>query len=355
MGGDGGVIATERKFLRGTKSDEKDESKNIKKNQITRAQICAHSGSKLRHPIVVCEMGNLYNKEAIITALLNKTLNPSFSHIRGLKDIKELIFSRNTDYEESKETNGEFQSKFMCPITLMEFNGLTPFVVIWTTGYVISEKAIREMGIDALQAEYGPFANIDIIKLLPIEEEIPQQVSLLQERRMRKKKDTKDSKKRASENLSKTHSIATDTTGAMCDSSIDNSSDMHPHSSSSAVMTDTTQHTTSHLMSSTNTLTCSSQTSKKRKTTNNASTSDVADDVHANASRNHGQVQGQGQGTGIGGLSKAAVTAQSVNEAVKKREEESSVFKSLFHKGSSADKHDRDLFMSVAGLRYTIS
>lgn len=45
MGGDGGVIATQRKFVRGAKlEDDKDESKNIKQQQITRAGTCAISG-----------------------------------------------------------------------------------------------------------------------------------------------------------------------------------------------------------------------------------------------------------------------------------------------------------------------
>ena len=44
MGGDGGVIASQRKFVRGTKnSDEEKDSKNIKQQQITRTRICGQS------------------------------------------------------------------------------------------------------------------------------------------------------------------------------------------------------------------------------------------------------------------------------------------------------------------------
>jgi hypothetical protein len=45
MGGDGGVIASQRKFVRGTKSSDETEkdSKNIKQQQITRSRICAQS------------------------------------------------------------------------------------------------------------------------------------------------------------------------------------------------------------------------------------------------------------------------------------------------------------------------
>ena len=44
MGGDGGVIATQRKYIRGAKNaDEKEETKNIKNNQLLRTTLCAQS------------------------------------------------------------------------------------------------------------------------------------------------------------------------------------------------------------------------------------------------------------------------------------------------------------------------
>lgn len=32
---------------------------------------------------MACELGNLFNKEAVLTALLERTLNPAFAHIRS--------------------------------------------------------------------------------------------------------------------------------------------------------------------------------------------------------------------------------------------------------------------------------
>lgn len=45
MGGDGGVIATKREFVRGakSKSDEKVEEKNFKQHRLTRTRTCAQS------------------------------------------------------------------------------------------------------------------------------------------------------------------------------------------------------------------------------------------------------------------------------------------------------------------------
>jgi Rtf2 RING-finger len=53
-------------------------------------QVCAVSNEKLQLPIVTCELGYLYNKDAVLTALLERTLNSTFAHLRGLKDLIEL-------------------------------------------------------------------------------------------------------------------------------------------------------------------------------------------------------------------------------------------------------------------------
>jgi hypothetical protein len=59
------------------------------------------------------------------------------------------------------------------------------------------------------------------------------------------------------------------------------------------------------------------------------------------------------------GARKALTSASSLTKAaggeVAAQSEKSSVFKNLFHTDGEADKKDRDLFMSVAGFRYTLS
>lgn len=39
----------------------------------------------------------------------------------------------------------------MCPVTLQEMNGSHPFVVLMSTGWVMAEKATKEVGIAGLQ------------------------------------------------------------------------------------------------------------------------------------------------------------------------------------------------------------
>lgn len=45
----------------------------------------------------------------------------------------------------------------------------------------------------------------------------------------------------------------------------------------------------------------------------------------------------------------------SVNQSIQQQEEQSAIYKQLFHKDHEKDRNDKDLFMTVAGLRYTLN
>lgn len=190
-----------------------------------------------------------------------------------------MHFTPNPAYDPSSEVNGSIVPLFVCPITMLEFNGLNHFVFLWSTGYVLSNKALQEVGSDALQAEYGPFTESDIIPLLPPDEDIP----LLREKLLLKQK---AGKKRT----------AAATTSAVTASS---ESVTSKGVASEAVAT---------------------LPSKKPK--NNISNQSV--------------------------LTNAGT-------AIKTHEEKSTVYKSLFHKDEEKKKTGNDLFMTVAGFRYTVS
>jgi len=195
MGGDGGVVANSRQFVRGCKQGESaPEAADTRDKQARRATSCAQSSKTLSEPIVVCQLGNLYNKEDMLCALIEKTLSSSLSHIRGLKDLRELKFTPNPAYTDDKPE----LCKYVCPLTGQDFNGIFPFVCIWTTGHVISEKALKELGHAALQAEYGPFQESDIVHILPLpqSEALGENARLMEARREKTKKVSKDEKKR---------------------------------------------------------------------------------------------------------------------------------------------------------------
>ena len=313
MGGDGGTKAIQRKFMRGyvNPNDETNDKKNIKENQRIRSQTCSISQKPLSEPIVACELGNLFIKEEVLTHLINKTLNANFSHIRGLKDLKTLIFHQN-----SSSSSLSNDSKYSCPVTGDSFNGSIPFIFVWSTGYVLSERAIRELGIESLQAEYGPFNAIDVIKINPIIDSPDYNIlksnmeirrherSLLnrkeKESNNKRKRDLKDQQCEDGEIVNSTENLKL--TGSKRNVQGSLVSDINP-----TVIISSSSSSSSNIL-------------PPKKMTN----------AHS--------------------LVKNLVT-----KSIEKQTETSQVFRGLFHKDHEADKKDRDLFMSVAGIRYTLS
>lgn len=239
-------------------------------------------------------MGNIFNKETIITALLEKRLPNDLSHIRGLKDLKTLDFAT--------VSVGEGRKARVCPITQDEFNGLHPFVVLWTTGKVLSEKAVREIGIEGLQPEYGPFVAADVIKLIPLEHELNDMRAT-----MHHKRDAKKSSKRAARQ-------------ALAGGESDN-----PLREGTAA--------------------------------------DAEESKLSSKKRNIGEVQEESKSESVkksavstsASFSSRESVVQKAIGSIEQNAQNSAVFKGLFHKDGEKDKKDRDLFMSVAGIRYTIN
>lgn len=175
MGGDGGVIASNRKYMRGagtadhtadTARGGNDKDVTLEKEELMRQmKTCAVSGQPIvyggKQPIVVCPFGRLYHKEAVVQALLERKQHDDarIRHIRGLKDLHEARFH-------------VVDEKPSCPITGLELNGLVPAYVLVPGSTnsdappnVVSERAIKEMGSDALDTEYGPVK--EQIRLVP--------------------------------------------------------------------------------------------------------------------------------------------------------------------------------------------
>jgi hypothetical protein len=193
MGGDGGSIASDRKFIRGTTANNSDGSNQQKASyEDQRGLTCELSQVTLDHVIVADELGRLYDKEMLLTALIEKTLPEKYSYIRGLKDIKTLQFKLNPLYNAADRDSKV--CKYICPITSQEFNGIIPFIYIWSTGYVLSENGYSEIGVQNLQEEYGPFNDDDIIRLFPAD--IETMTKNMENRRNKSKEAKKQSKKR---------------------------------------------------------------------------------------------------------------------------------------------------------------
>lgn len=243
-------------------------------------------------PIVCCELGNLYNKEAILNCLLEKTLPEDLHHIRGLKDLKTLTFAHDASSSASCSASSSSSAaathshaRFVCPVTKDEFNGLQPFVAVWSTGFVLSEKAIREVGLEGLQEEYGPFTTDNLIKINPLEGDMDTVRAQMHRRRELRAATGKVSRKRKSEEAVEEPS---------------------------------------------------SRTSNKRASSVENTSSIVVSAVAPPK------------------ISRSGVVVNAASQSVEEHSKRSDVFKNLFHKDHEKDKKNNDLFMRVAGMRYTL-
>lgn len=92
---------------------------------------------------------SLYNKEAVLLALLDKSSMPEIaSHVRSLKDVTELKLTPNPSYEPSEKasaaSNGR-TARFVCPVSGLEMSGRHRFVFLRGCGCVFAEKALKEV------------------------------------------------------------------------------------------------------------------------------------------------------------------------------------------------------------------
>ncbi|THH27963.1 hypothetical protein EUX98_g6223 [Antrodiella citrinella] len=145
MGNDGGSIPDRRDLVRNKpKAEQADRA-----NQMRAAWFfCALSKKPLQEPIVSCALGKLYNKDALLEYLLDKTAYGDGAdicgHIRSLKDVKTLKFTHNPSRTTASSSDpGNGPAPFVCPLNLKEMNGVQPFVYLQTCGCVFSQGGLK--------------------------------------------------------------------------------------------------------------------------------------------------------------------------------------------------------------------
>jgi hypothetical protein len=217
MGGDGGTIGSTRRFLRGvgaanttadaTRYSTKELEEHKHDHALQAMRTCSLTGSPLNFQstteIVACDYGRLYHRESAVEALLRRkqrnssTVDDGVSlggHIRGLKDLYPVRFQIMKLQDESFVAGGgggslarRESSSYVpvCPVTGTVLNGAQPAFLLVTSSKpkknkqtstdeveqdrpnVISERAIKEIGIEALQSDFGPFDSENMIRLAP--------------------------------------------------------------------------------------------------------------------------------------------------------------------------------------------
>uniref|UniRef100_J3MBV4 Uncharacterized protein n=1 Tax=Oryza brachyantha TaxID=4533 RepID=J3MBV4_ORYBR len=133
----------------------------------SRFTCCALSGEPLAAPAVADRLGNLFNKEALVEALLHKRLPKALSHIRGLKDMIPIHLHPKPDADAAGE-----EVRFQCPITGLEFNGKYQFLALRKCGHVLSVKALKEVKSSACLVCHKEFDEADKMPLNGTDEEV---------------------------------------------------------------------------------------------------------------------------------------------------------------------------------------
>lgn len=172
-----------------------------RKVRAMRVRTCALNAEPLKAPLVADELGQIFNKMAVLEALSAKSMPDNLDHVRGLRDLIDLrLFSAGAESEKKDEYfTGESAAVTSCPVTGSALDGAKPFILLKTTGWVLSEAALNQVGAKNLQAEYGPFDVTDVIRLAPEDSDLPElKRALLAKRQIEdddKKKRKQDKKK----------------------------------------------------------------------------------------------------------------------------------------------------------------
>lgn len=282
MGNDGGVIAVKRKFMRHGNTKARGEKVDQEALRVQKAQTCAISEEPLREPIVACALGNLYNKQALLEHLLAKTMPARFQHISSLKDVVTCNFSKN---------QSESENLFYCPVTMLEFSGKQPFVVVPTCGCVVSERSLKEVQTNECLVCGKATKNEKPIALFLSDEAYElKQKELLERKATEKALKKKEGKKKGS-SKSKEETVGED----------DNDDAKKQR-----------------------------KLERKRK---------------AESQQPHSS----------GALLPPSKIVKDAASAIQKEKQKSAVFASLFSKDKAEKKSANDLLMTVGGMRYTLS
>eukprot|EP00873_Tetraselmis_striata_P012128 jgi/Tetstr1/432392/TSEL_021789.t1 len=178
-GGDGGSTGAEsRSSYLEMYAPKKHEKVDPAEERLALWLNCRLSGAPLSPPCCTDRLGSVYNKDAVLEALISKSLPKELSHITA-KSLIDLKLTPNPAFEQkSKATANQatFQAQqaapFVCPVTGVEANGRARFAVLRKCGTVVSEKALKQFG-PAVEEHVGykPAAG-DWMPLNPPKEEV---------------------------------------------------------------------------------------------------------------------------------------------------------------------------------------
>ncbi|KAL4440746.1 hypothetical protein ABPG77_000455 [Micractinium sp. CCAP 211/92] len=201
-GGDGGSTGAEsRSSYLEMYAGKKPDKVNPEEERLARWTTCQLSGMPLQPPCVADELGSLFNKDAVLQALLNKSMPKPLAHITSLKHLVELKLGEggsgggDTAAPSSKAAASDIPARFACPITGLPFNGKSRFVVLRRSGHVLSERALKEVPKVVEEMVGGPWKPEELLQVNPTGEELQGMREALLLKRTAERAAKKDKKK----------------------------------------------------------------------------------------------------------------------------------------------------------------
>lgn len=151
-------------------AEKKPDKVDPNEERLSKWQNCALTSEPLKEPCVVDWLGNVFNKESLVEALLGKKMPKQFGHIKGLKDMINIQLSAIPGIE----LDGGFSAgaRFQCPISGLGFNGKYKFFALKTCGHVLSAKALKEVKSSSCLVCHKEFTETDKIVINGTDEEV---------------------------------------------------------------------------------------------------------------------------------------------------------------------------------------
>ncbi|KAE9601735.1 hypothetical protein Lal_00040606 [Lupinus albus] len=167
-GGDGGATGAEsRDCYLNMYAEKKPDKVDPNEQRLSKWLNCALSNETLSEPCVIDKLGNIFNKESLVEALIGKKLPKEFGHIKGLKDMINVKLDVIPGVD-----HGTSGSKFQCPVAGLEFNGKCKFFALRNCGHVLSAKALKEVKSSCCLVCHKEFEEFDKIVINGSEEEV---------------------------------------------------------------------------------------------------------------------------------------------------------------------------------------
>ncbi|KAL4397763.1 hypothetical protein HN51_002294 [Arachis hypogaea] len=186
-GGDGGATGAEsRDCYLNMYAVKKPDKVDPNEQRLSKWLNCALSNEPLTEPCVIDKLGNIFNKESLVEALIGKKLPKEFGHIKGLKDMIKVHLSVIPGVG-----NMGSGARFQCPVAGLEFNGKYKFFALRNCGHVLSAKALKEVKSSTCLVCHSEFREGDKIPINGSEEE----VAVLREKMEEEKAKTTKEKK----------------------------------------------------------------------------------------------------------------------------------------------------------------